>query len=150
MSGLKRKIYKGLPERGQDAKRCKGALCQKSVIHTPCGKELNSSASLLDWLIGRSTSTKSSSLGLDWNKLGAITQTKPTTTKHVKKNSVFTRPQEWLLKGQNKMTDKEELIKALAIAIACLKSKTFDDGIIGDLEATLKKNMGKEDEKSQN
>ena len=54
------------------------------------------------------------------------------------------------MKGQNKMTDKEELIKALAIAIACLKSKTFDDGIIGDLEATLKKNMGKEDEKSQN
>ncbi len=47
------------------------------------------------------------------------------------------------MKGQNKMTDKEELIKALAIAIACLKSKTIDDGIIEDLEATLKKNMGK-------
>ena len=45
------------------------------------------------------------------------------------------------------MTDKEELIKALAIAIACLKSKTFDDGIIGDLEEVLKKNTEKDNEK---
>lgn len=39
------------------------------------------------------------------------------------------------------MTDKEELIKALCIAIGCLKSKTFDEGVIGDLEAVLKKAM---------
>ena len=48
------------------------------------------------------------------------------------------------------MTDKEKLIKALAIAIACLKSKTFDDGIIGDLEEVLKKNMEKDNEKIEN
>ncbi len=48
------------------------------------------------------------------------------------------------------MTDNQELIKALAIAIACLKSKTIDEGIISDLEQILKNNMGKKDEESQN
>ena len=50
------------------------------------------------------------------------------------------------------MTDKEELIKALCIAIGCLKSKTFDEGVIGDLEAVLKKATAEKEsnEKIQN
>lgn len=39
--------------------------------------------------------------------------------------------------------ERQELIKALAIAIACLKSKTFDEGIIEDLEKDLKEAMNK-------
>ena len=150
MSGRKRKIYKRLPERGQNASGCKGALCQKSKITFPCAKKLSSSGSRIDWLIGRSISIRSSSRGSDWKLHGATIPIRSTTTKREKKNFAFIKPLAWLLKGQNKMTDKEELIKALAIAIACLKSKTFDDGIIEDLEKVLKKNMGKDNEKSQN
>ena len=150
MSGRKRKIYQRLPERGQNGQRCKGALCQKSKIAFPCAKKLSLSGSRIDWLIGRSINTRSSLRGSDWKLHGATIPIRSTTTKREKKNFAFIKPLAWLLKGQNKMTDNQELIKALAIAIACLKSKTFDDGIIEDLEQVLKKNMGKDNEKSQN
>ena len=150
MSGRKRQIYKGLSQRGKNASGCKGALCQKSKIAFPCAKKLSLSGSRIDWLIGRSISIRSSSRGSDWKLHGATIPIRSTTTKKEKKNFAFIRPLAWLLKGQNKMTDNQELIKALAIAIACLKSQTFDDGIIEDLEQVLKKNMGKANEKTKN
>lgn len=141
MSGRQRQIYKGLSKRAETQR--KGAICQERKVICPCAKRLSLSSSLIGWPTGRFTSTRSSLRGSGWKLHVATTRIKSTTTKKEKKNFAFIRPLAWLLKGQNKMTDNQELIKALAIAIACLKSKTIDDGIIEDLEATLKKNMGK-------
>lgn len=148
MSGRQRQIYKGLSKRAETQR--KGAICQERKVICPCAKRLSLSSSLIGWPTGRFTSTRSSLRGSGWKQRDAIIPTRSTTTKKEKKNFAFIRPLAWLLKGQNKMTDKEELIKALAIAIACLKSKTFDDGIIGDLEEVLKKNMEKDNEKIEN
>ena len=148
MSGRQRQIYKGLSKRAETQR--KGAICQERKVICPFAKRLSLSSLLIGWPTGRFTSTRSSLRGSGWKQRDAIIPTRSTTTKKEKKNFAFIRPLAWLLKGQNKMTDKEELIKALAIAIACLKSKTIDDGIIEDLEATLKKNMGKEDAQIQN
>ena len=150
MSGRKGQIHKGLSQRRKNAPRCKGALCQKAKVICQSARASSLSSSPIGLPTGRFTSTRSSLRGSGWKQRDAIIPTRSTTTKKEKKNFAFIRPLAWLLKGQNKMTDKEELIKALAIAIACLKSKTFDDGVIGDLEEVLKKNMGTANEKSQN
>lgn len=69
--------------------------------------------------------------------------------KHEKKNLASIKQQESLLKELNKMIDKSELIRALAIAIGCLKSKTFDAGIIEDLEETLNKHFEKKEKENE-
>ena len=145
MSGHKGKIYKGLSKRSETER--KGAICQKAKVICQSPHASSLSNSLIGLPTGQSTSVKSFLHGLRWKQRVATTTQKSTTTKREKKNFAFIKLLAWLLKGQNKMTDKKELIKALSIAISCLKSQTFDDGIIQDLEEVLKKNMRSENEK---
>ena len=144
MSGCEGKICQRLPERRQNATGRKGALCQERCLVCRSANGLNLSGLLSGWPIGRFTSTRFSLRGSGLKLHGATTQTKFITTKNERKNFAFIKSLAWLLKGQNKMTDREELIKALCIAIGCLKLKTIDDEIIADLEKVLKKNMAKE------
>ena len=141
MSGCEGKICQRLPERRQNATGRKGALCQERCLVCRSANGLNLSGLLSGWPIGRFTSTRFSLRGSGLKLHGATTQTKFITTKNERKNFAFIKSLAWLLKGQNKMTDREELIKALCIAIGCLKSKTFDESVIGDLEAILKRAM---------
>ena len=152
MSGRKGQIHKGLSQRRKNAPRCKGALCQKAKVICQSARASSLSSSPIGLPTGQYTSAKSFLHGWLWKLHGVITTQKCTTIKKEKKNFAFIRPLAWLLKGQNKMTDKEELIKALCIAIGCLKSKTFDEGVIGDLEAVLKKATAEKEsnEKIQN
>lgn len=150
MSGCEGKICQRLPERRQNATGRKGALCQERRLVCRSANGLNLSGLLSGWPIGRFTSIRFSLRGSDLKPHDAITRTKSITTKNGRRNFAFIKSLAWLLKGQNKMTDREELIKALCIAIACLKSQTIDDEIIADLEKVLKKNMGKKDEEIQN
>ena len=47
---------------------------------------------------------------------------------------------------QNDTAKREsELIKALALALGCLKAKVFDEVIIDDLEKVLKRNIKNEE-----
>jgi hypothetical protein len=47
----------------------------------------------------------------------------------------------------DKAKKESELIKALALALGCLKAKVFDKAIIEDLDKVLKENMRLANEK---
>ena len=47
--------------------------------------------------------------------------------------------------AKNDTTKESELVKALALALGCLKAKVFDEVIINDLEKVLKRNMENEE-----